>query len=386
MSIASRVSSLVFNEAQCCLLLGAALVSGVAQAQVLEQRCNTDSLDPVQAERRLNWARQCAIRLHVRTTANMQPMAVESGDCATDLTPLHDYREIAPDYREPKFQYYSDPGLYDENAANVGQVNATVNAHLYLPGATSQTTDSNGWWVWSKPKRKLTPYYPTYGSSADIVIGQQLYPHPDLANRELPLPTDCNLYSDREGKNRTGVFFNNGYCRSSCYTPEQEVLFAGGSFQIADALEERRRDLVTLTPESTLDDIRLQIGQTAAYVAEFRDSQHPIVEVNTASGGLLRVTLEHPVVNGDGRLVTAKELKVGDELVKRDGTRDEIVKIDNSAHFGKVYNLQPVGADRVSNLLIAQGYVVGSALFQDDEIGFINRTILYDSVPPDVIP
>ncbi|MFE8602493.1 hypothetical protein [Archangium violaceum] len=55
---------------------------------------------------------------------------------------------------------------------------------------------------------------------------------------------------------------------------------------------------MALTPGSNLDHIQLRTGPTHSYTAEFRDSHHPIVELRMASGGLLRVTVEHPVVNG----------------------------------------------------------------------------------------
>lgn len=60
------------------LLLGAALSSIGAQAQVLQQRCNVDSLDQTRAEARPNWARACAISSHVAISADGSKTTMES--------------------------------------------------------------------------------------------------------------------------------------------------------------------------------------------------------------------------------------------------------------------------------------------------------------------
>jgi hypothetical protein len=35
---------------------------------------------------------------------------------------------------------------------------------------------------------------------------------------------------------------------------------------------------------------------------------------------------------------------------------------------------------------VAEGYLVGSSLFQNDEVGYINRIILNKSIPSNLIP
>ena len=77
---------------------------------------------------------------------------------------------------------------------------------------------------------------------------------------------------------------------------------------------------------------------------------------------------------------------MGDELVRADGSLDPIVKIDRTIHEGKVYNLRPVSEDHVSNVLVAQGFLVGSSRFQNDDVEYMNRVILYTSVPQQTIP
>jgi hypothetical protein len=113
---------------------------------------------------------------------------------------------------------------------------------------------------------------------------------------------------------------------------------------------------------------------------------HNIYVLRTQSGGELRVTHEHPVLNGEGRIVQAQTLKVGQELLKADGTPDRIIDIQKTQHFGRVYNISPVSTDPVSNVVVSQGFLVGSSRFQNDEVGYMNRMLLYRGVPGHALP
>jgi hypothetical protein len=84
--------------------------------------------------------------------------------------------------------------------------------------------------------------------------------------------------------------------------------------------------------------------------------------------------------------VQAQSIKVGNRLLKPDGTRDEVVSVTKTDYFGKVYNIKPASTNRVANILIAQGFLVGSSRFQNDDVDFINRIILGRGIPANVIP
>jgi hypothetical protein len=349
---------------------GAVFLSpGVAEAQpILTQRCNADSLSSPQGEARLEWARRCGL---IRN--------VGSPEYGYDVgNGLIEYLEADP-VRNPDGEgAYSGPN-------NGFEVNLNFVNLLYLSGATSQATDADGYMKWSRPanRKRARPLYPTFGSTPNLAdpTNVQLWPHPSLAT--------CDLYStsNAQAGSQQVTFYVNGYCESSCYAPEQEILFAGGYSSILDALNARREDLMTLTPDSTLDQIKLQQNQTYSYTVETRDTEHTLYVISTRSGGQLRVTNEHPVIDGDGRMVQAQTLKIGDDLVKVDGSLDKIVSVEKTPHFGKVYNLRPVTSNLVTNVLVAQGFLVGSSTFQNDDLAYINRVILYrSSIPGDVIP
>ncbi|WP_169796452.1 Hint domain-containing protein [Chondromyces crocatus] len=276
---------------------------------------------------------------------------------------------------------YRDEGLVGRRytGGTSRYINTTFRTTLFDElGGTSQTTDALMFFKWTKvpAKKRARPLYPTFGSNPNVSLGKTLKPNAGLTN--------CNLYDDKGVA--TSTFYVNGYCESSCYTPEQEVLFPDGYQRIDVAVDALRPTMITLTPDATLDDLQFMESPVDSYTAELRDTDHVIFEIVAESGGRLRLTDQHPVILGDGKLVQARALKVGDTLLREDGALDPITSVEVRDHHGKVYNLRPKTTDRVSNLLIAQGYVVGSSRYQNDDIGYVNRTILTEHIPEALIP
>ena len=185
---------------------------------------------------------------------------------------------------------------------------------------------------------------------------------------------------------KTAVSSVTAYCESGCYAPDQSLRFSDGDVNIVDAMKAHRDDLVTLSSDATLDKLATQTSKVYNYTADIRDAKQVLYEITTASGGALRVTDEHPMVTSEGLLVAAEKLTVGDELLKADGTPDPITAIEKTDYFGKVYNIRPVSSERVANILIAQGYLVGSARFQNDDVSYMNRALLFRAVPDAVMP
>jgi hypothetical protein len=350
--------------------------TAVHASPILEARCATDSIDPATARLRLEWARACGDRINVKSpTSPIAPaQSFLNGLTSSNGFPMWEYVETDDFWGRNSFS---------GDAATVNQMFMQSQWRASLPSAS---TGAGGFQIWTGPTPLLLPrpMYQTFGNNSDINVATQLFPNPTYN------PADCNLYTDAAGTHlaNTSVtgFFVNGYCTSSCYTPEQEISFSGGKEDILSAMTKLRTGVTTLTPTSTLQSIKLKTDDVASYTRELHDSTHVIFVITTASGGELRVTDKHPVLEGDGRIVQAKSVKVGNRLIKPDGTRDEVVSVKQTTHFGKVYNLKPVATNRVANILIAQGFLVGSSRFQNDDVDFINRIILGRSIPKDVIP
>lgn len=338
-------------------------LTATASAQIiLQERCNVDYLSTSQAEARLNWMWHCA-----QFDSGISDQFIYNG--------LTEYIEYSPNP-------FWGQNAYTGYIYNQG-INTTFTNSLYTFWGNTTEYDYEGRKKWQKSvsDKKPRPLYPTFGTAANISNSTQLFPNTNN-------PNDCILYYDKAATQPalTGSFYVNGWCESSCYTPEQELLFSDGYRAIGEAIQELLPTMITLAPDSTLGDVQFQETPVYSYTRELRDSEHVIFELKMASGGELRVTAEHPVLVSTGRMVTAASLHVGDKLIRESGGTDSIVDIDRTTHFGKVYNIKPATNDLVSNVLVAQGYLVGSARYQNDDVGYINRVILGRAIPRDVLP
>ncbi|MDC3962714.1 Hint domain-containing protein [Polyangium jinanense] len=356
-TVIRHLSALTFAVAT----LGAA---SVAQAElVLQACCAHDPLRPDEARKRLEWARACGVPNHVEVIDTALPSANGAGNLV---------------------EYIETFDLWGKNAysgiSNGNEINDTFVRNQYYNGATSQFI-VNGFKKWTRTNLLPRPAYPTFGNAADVNTAKPLFPHPTLA--------DCRLYFDKNGQHPLPVgdsFYVNAYCISTCYTPDQKVLFPDGEKPILDAMNELVPKMMTLSTGSTLESPELVPNEVYSYTRELHDGTHVIFVLKTASGGELRVTDKHPVIDGRGKVVEARSLKVGNKLIRPDGSFDPIVSVEKTLHRGKLYNIRPVTEDRVSNVLVTQGYLVGSSHYQNEDVDYMNRVLLGRAIPKVVLP
>ena len=126
-------------------------------------------------------------------------------------------------------------------------------------------------------------------------------------------------------------------------------------------------------------------ASVSAYSHEFKDAWNDILEFRTAHGGKLKVTPNHPILDGDGRIREAGTFLIGDAFVAANGTRDPIVSIDKSRHFGQVYNLDTKTKNLKSKLVLAEGFVNGTLYYQNDGFGYMNRKLLREQIAGDLL-
>ena len=345
---------------------------------ILSIRCSIDALDIPTARLRLEWARACGDKLNVisPTTPILPAQAyLTGGTSANGGIALWEYIE--------NDDFWGKNSFSGDSGAGVNQI---FTQNQWRVGPITATTVAGGFQKWTEADALLLtrPNYPTFGNNLDINVAAQLFPHPNYSL------LDCGLFTDQAGTNRANTtvtgFYVNGYCTASCYLPDQQISFSTGDAPILEALTALRDDVKTLTPTSTLENISLKTDHVASYTREIHDANHIIFDIRTASGGQLKVTDKHPVLVDSGRIMEARSLKAGQSLIKADGTRDQIVSVEKTSYFGKVYNLKPEATNRVSNLLIAQGFLVGSSRYQNEDVDFMNRIILGRAVPKSVIP
>lgn len=167
-----------------------------------------------------------------------------------------------------------------------------------------------------------------------------------------------------------------GFCAAGCYTPDQMIFFSDGPHAIRQAQQSSRQDIVTLSPEASLDNLDYQVSQLKSYTVDIKEYEQHILRITTLTGGELKVTLNHPLVDSEGVMRKAKDLKVGEALVREDGEFDAIQSIEKIAYDGKVYNVEMNDTETNNNIVVAQGFLNGSVHYQNAGAKEINRVAL----------
>ena len=170
-------------------------------------------------------------------------------------------------------------------------------------------------------------------------------------------------------------------CVSSCATPDQQIMAkptANGKMAyvpFVQAWQDKFAFVATLASQSTMSSKQVQKTKVDQWVTELVDTDHVILEFKMASGGSLRLTPNHPLLTADAYMRQAGELKVGDKLVRLGGIADEIVSITQTNYFGKVYNVFVKSADLHKNIVVTNGYLNGTAMYQNEGAKFMNTRI-----------
>lgn len=226
----------------------------------------------------------------------------------------------------------------------------------------------HAWLLNARGKIKPRPSYPTFTKN-DLVTGWQA-PVSDDPNCRVKVPAGFKIGAT---------------CMASCYTPEERILYRSGNVPIQEALQEQLQGIMTVGRQSTLDKIDLQPSEVKFYVESIRETDHKILVFEMASGGRLQVTPNHTLVDGEGYIREAQNVNVGDYLVKGDGGKDRIKSVETIDYFGKVYNVEPATDSMKGNLIVAEGYLNGSNWYQNDGYSNINKRVLREQIPKNLL-
>jgi PKD repeat protein len=171
-------------------------------------------------------------------------------------------------------------------------------------------------------------------------------------------------------------------CVASCSTPEQQILAqdkANGQLKYAPFIEAWEKNFAfvgTLASNSSMSSKTVQKTKVDQWVTELENAEHDIIVFTMKSGRVLKLTPNHPLVTDQGSMRQAQDFKVGDNLVMLGGVGDPIAKMEKIKYFGKVYNVFVESASLHKNIVVTNGYLNGTAYFQNDGAQHLNRRIL----------
>lgn len=171
-----------------------------------------------------------------------------------------------------------------------------------------------------------------------------------------------------------------GVCVPSCAMPEEQIMALDTDKKLKyvsfiDAWTKGLSHVATLTQPSLKNN---QVARTKVdtWVTEIEDADHEIVVFTMKSGRELKLTPNHPVVTKDGTLKLVEDFTVGEPLVLLGGELDPIVSIKRIAYHGKVYNVFVQSNAWHQNIVVTNGYLNGTAFFQNEGADLVNRQIL----------
>ncbi len=216
-----------------------------------------------------------------------------------------------------------------------------------------------------RSKRKVRPNYLTFGTST----------------YENPIPWYAPRIASASCDEFPISYQVLGECTSSCYQPEQTILLPGGETPIRDALEQGKDEVYSLSDDSTMENVSLELRKVKHYTRSATETTQPILTIKTESGGEIKVTKNHPLVLSNGQLREAGTLRIGDQLVLVDGQADPIRSLTEQDYHGRVFNIQPDTESELGQILVAQGFLSGSSWYQNDGHEYLNRLMLRRNVP-----
>lgn len=91
----------------------------------------------------------------------------------------------------------------------------------------------------------------------------------------------------------------------------------------------------------------------------------PLFAFELASGRTLRVTMQHPMVLSDGRIVAAHAVPENASLLGADGAPVEIVATRRETTTGEVFNAALTSDSNEGHVLVAEGVLVGDLFLQN---------------------
>ncbi len=200
--------------------------------------------------------------------------------------------------------------------------------------------------------------------------GKKYFDRPDP---KYTAPTDskaeCNI---PEG------YYVASICAAGCYAPDENILTPQGYRPVSQMEGDGQTQAVTLASQSSLEKPQWASQGVKHLVSSLEDTQHELKEITTASGLSLKVTQNHPLLVPSGEMVRADSLKMGDYLVNVSGKPERIETIRDVDYFGKVHNISLKSREPTENIVVANGLLNGSILFQEQESQLLNRRLFRD--------
>jgi hypothetical protein len=165
-------------------------------------------------------------------------------------------------------------------------------------------------------------------------------------------------------------------CRCGCFEGSTEVLTSNTEGAVdwkAVSAVERDDRLMSLAEDASLNQPNLEAKPV---MARSRGTEKPLLFAFVLDNGhTLKVTQHHGMVLDDGRVVAARDVRVGAKFVGIDGHPVAILSIERESTHDLVYNFQVDAKSNQGHVIAAEGVLVGDLAWQNHlkaELGAIH--------------
>lgn len=127
----------------------------------------------------------------------------------------------------------------------------------------------------------------------------------------------------------TNAYVFIGFCRAGCFTPDQKILFnePNSYVEIGKAKDLGLSDILLVDGVNSQGHLSIKNRNLVSYTVDPEDRDQNILVIRTVDGEV-KVTQNHPLVDGRGYMVAASTLQVGDSLKTIYNSNSQIVDIE----------------------------------------------------------
>jgi hypothetical protein len=171
-----------------------------------------------------------------------------------------------------------------------------------------------------------------------------------------------------------------GFCYCGCLERSTQILSndpvtGAETTQRIDSIDLGGVRIQALTENATLSSVNYASREVVATTAGSENK--PMVELHLESGVILSATEQHAFLLATGVMVAAKDLEVGQFLVKQDGSPSRITEISRVPTTDDVFNvLTNAGLSHKGHMIVANGVIVGDLMWQNTLAKDLNSIII----------
>jgi hypothetical protein len=182
-----------------------------------------------------------------------------------------------------------------------------------------------------------------------------------VSAEELATLRERGLYSMHT---RNGTL--KGVCPCGCFEASTKILTLDNEGREAYKKVknvQRGDSIASLEDQSTLDNL-VWFGRDIHYATKGPETEALYV-FQVSNGSRVALTQNHAVLLASGKVVTAKDVSVGDQLVSYKGGPAFVQKISRRYTKDNVYNFAIKGQSKLNHFVVAEDLVVGDILWQN---------------------